>query len=260
MNYEIRNANRERLLAGMSPRARGKHKEQLALKWIYKWGWSAPSVIDSLAGNVGRGLSSRLVKRGLLIETRTGNGGITKGVPSKILTLTRTGLNDVERLLDKDELLPYELDPHKIKQDFLRHGLYAQKVTANVMGSEKFIGFQTEKEIQRIAESGVKQHDVIWHIDNARIGVEIELTAKWNRPFDQFIIGCAQSITSGAVNQLFLISDAPAIIKRYKQALTGGNQIPRWEQNKKRFWEINGSFTLPEGIERKVLCQEFKDY
>ena len=35
MNYEIRNANRERLLAGMSPRARGKHKEQLALKWIY---------------------------------------------------------------------------------------------------------------------------------------------------------------------------------------------------------------------------------
>ena len=179
MNMDIRNANRERLLAGMSPRARGKQKEQLALNWIYRWGWSAPSVIDSLAGNVGRGLSSRLVKRGLLIETRTGNGGITKGVPSKILTLTRTGLNDVERLLNEDELLPYELDPHKIKQDFLRHGLCTQKVTANVMRNEKFVGFQSEKEIQRTAEAGVKQHDVIWHLDNSTIGVEIELTAKW---------------------------------------------------------------------------------
>ena len=260
MNYEIRNENRERLLAGMSPRERGKHKEQLALKWVYKWGWSAPSVIDTLAGNVGRGLSARLVKRNLLIETRTGNGGITKGVPSKILTLTRTGLNDVERLLDENELLPYELDPHKIKQDFLRHGLYTQKVTASVMQNEQFVNYQTEKEIQRNSESGVKQHDVIWQIGDMHIGVEVELTAKWNRPFDQFIIGCAQSIISGSINQLFLISDAPAIIKRYKQALTGGNQIPRWVQNTKRFWETKGSFTLPEGIERKVICQEFKDY
>ena len=260
MNTDIRNANRERLLDGMSPRARGKHKEQLALNWIYRWGWSAPSVIDSLAGNIGRGLSSRLVKRGLLIETHTGNGGITKGVPSKILTLTRTGLNDVERLLSEEELLPYELDPHKIKQDFLRHGLCAQKATSNVMKTEKFVGYQTEKEIQRTAEAGVKQHDVIWQIDQSVIGVEIELTAKWNRPFDQFIIGCVQSITSGAVNQLFLISDAPAIIKRYKHTLTGGTQIPRWVQNKKRFWEISGSLTLPDGIERRVICQEFKDY
>ena len=254
------NAHRERALAGISPRARGKHKEHIALKWIYKWGWSAPSIIDHLAGNVGRGLASRLVKRNLLIETRTGNGGITKGVPSKILTLTRTGLNEVERQLNADELLPYELDPHKIKQDFLRHGMCAQKVTANVMHTDKFVGFQTEKEIQRIAEAGVKQHDVLWQIDTAMVGVEIELTAKWGRAFDQFILGCVQSLESGTIQQLFILSDAPAIVKRYKEALTGGKTINRWVQNNKRFWEVKGSITLPDGIERRVICQEFKDY
>jgi len=96
-------------LNGQSSRARGTQKMHQALSWVYRWGWSTPTILDALTGNKATGLSARLVRRGLLRKTRTESGGILQGVPAWFLTLTNTGLLETERFQNRQ--IEYELDP-----------------------------------------------------------------------------------------------------------------------------------------------------
>ena len=252
MNYETLNRRKTELLQGLSPRERGKHKDRLALHWIYQWGWSAPSIVDSLGNNQGRGLSARLVKKQLLCATLTANGGVTPGVPRKLLTLTRTGLSEVERHLHEADLLPYELNPHKINQDLLRHGYYTQRLTDRVFRSGQIQDYYTEKTFQ--SQSVAKLHDVVWLFNGQRIGIEIELTAKWGRVFDQFVWGCVASIQTQAVDRVYLFSDSAAIVKRYQEGLSAGKRIGIWSKNSKGFWVQQDDKPIPEAIAGRIVC------
>ena len=253
MNHETLNRRKIELLQGCSPRARGKYKEQLALNWIYQWGWSAPSIVDTLGDNEGRGLSARLVKNQLLCATVTANGGVTQGVPRKILTLTRTGLSEVERHLDEADLLPYELNPHKINQDLLRHGYYTQCITDRVLRSGQIQAYYPEKTFQ--SQTVAKLHDVVWLFNGQRVGIEMELTAKWGRAFDQFVWGCVASIQSQAVQQVYLFSDSAAIVRRYQEGLRVGKRIGIWSKNSKGFWVQQGDKPIPDDIAGRIVCR-----
>ena len=185
---------RQEILNGQSPRERGDEKMRLALDWIYRWGYSSPKVIELIGGAARSGLSARLVKRGLLRSTRTESGGGLKGVPDVILTLTELGQQEIERVSNK--LLQYDQDPYRVNQLKLRHDTLAQTATAKALTNGSIQDFRTERELAQRSQQGVKQPDVLWAMDDLRVAVEIELTAKWDRLLDQFVDSCINALTS----------------------------------------------------------------
>jgi len=69
--------------SGITTRELGRERIRLALDWVYRWGWSSPSTIDLLSGAQRRGLSAKLVKSGLMVETKTAAGSIVEDIPPR---------------------------------------------------------------------------------------------------------------------------------------------------------------------------------
>ncbi len=252
-------AARATRLGGLSPRARGEEKVAEALDWIYRWGWASPQTVDSLSGAKRRGLGARLVRHGLLVATRTQAGGAGHGVPSLILTLSPTGQAEVER--HRTNLLPYNRDPYKIRQDQLRHYELAQRATAGSLLNGAITSFKTELETAQRSAAGQKQPDVEWTFPSGiKAGVEVELTAKWARDLDQFVLGCLSSLASSEERParyglIVLLTDSPAIRKRYLQAFEPGRSFNRWQKNVRGHWEAVSKATVPDWVTDKILCK-----
>lgn len=252
-------AAREIGLAGLSPRARGEEKVAQALDWIYRWVWASPQTIDSLSGAKRRGLAARLVRQGLLVSTRTQAGGAGHGVPARVLTLSLAGQAEVER--QRTDLLPYSRDPYKIRQDQLRHYELAQRVTASSLLNGTITSFKTEMETAQRSVGGEKQPDVEWVFPSgSRAGVEVELTAKWARDLDQFILACLRSLDSPEgrpprYDLIVLITDSAAIRKRYLRAFDPGHSFNRWEKTPRGHWQVTGTLNVPPWAEGKVICK-----
>lgn len=247
-------------LASMSesPRQRGQEKTRLALDWIYRWGWASPTTIELVGGAHRSGLAARLVRNGLLRSTQTEAGGAVRGVPAHILTLTETGQAEIERL--RDDLLPYDRDPYHIRQDQLRHYQLAQTATAKALKSCAISGFITEKEVGEASVSGVKQADVTWLIGDIRSGVEVELTAKWSRDLDTFVRSCLLALSPQGADParfqyIYLVSDSPAIIKRYRAAFAPGASYSVWKKDGYGRWKTDGSEKVPAWAGEKMLWQ-----
>lgn len=234
-----------------------------ALDWVYRWGWSSPSTIDSLAGTVRRGLAARLVRQGLLRSTRTASGGGVKGVPATILTLTATGLSVVERV--RESLLAYELDPYRYRQDQLRHYQLAQAATDQGLQLGKISSFQTEKEYAALSEAGIKQPDIIWFLPQGlKTGVEVELSAKWGRELDHFILACLRALQAkdgqpATLDFIALVSDSPAILNRYQAAFQPGAKFNRWRKDERSRWEVADAVQVPIWAKGKLQCRLIND-
>jgi len=246
-------------MAGVSPRARGEEKTRLAIDWIYRWGWSSPSTLDLATGGKRTGLAARLTRQKLIKSSRTEAGGGIKGIPIHLLTLTSIGLDEAERL--REDLIQYELDAFKIDQTKLRHDEISQRATADALKKGTIINFKTPKELAAKSEKGVKQPDVLW-INGAgqRIGIEVELSAKWDRKLDEFVFSCLQSMSDKAnavnkVNTVALVSDSKAILKRYKEAFTPGSKFGIWEKNERGFWTQTKAAEVPTWAEGKIIWQ-----
>ena len=254
---------------GVSPRARGAEKTRLVLNWVYRWGWASPTTIEIVGGVKRSGLAARLVKNGLLASTKTESGGAVKGVPAHILTLTKSGLNAaLKELVEDDELLDYDLDAYKIRQDQLRHYELAQKATALNLSDGTIKDYKTESQTTKKSFSKVKQHDVIWiNNDGTKIGIEIELTPKHSRKLDEFVLSCLLSVQKkeggppSQVDQIFIVTDVPAIQRRYRQAFKVGEKVMLWTKNKAGFVIADVGddnkqkhFTVPAWSEGQISC------
>lgn len=117
-------AQRKSALGDLSPTAFGALRDRKILEWIWKWGYSTKPIIQKLTQTSRHGICDRLVKRGLLKETKT-----ESGLPVRsFFTLTDNGLAEVERHAMK--LHKYDfLDPFRVRQNMLRHDLLAQSFT-----------------------------------------------------------------------------------------------------------------------------------
>ena len=251
-------------LNGKTPLQVGIEKTKTALDWVYRWGWSSPSTLDMLGGSARRGLSARLVKNGLLRSTRTQCGGAVRGVPNFILTLTETGQAEVERFCEN--LLPYERDPYKaVHQQKLRHDHLAQMATARTVIEGKIAGFKTEKELAEESSKGVKQPDIVWLLGNILMGLEVELTGKFGRQLDQFVYGCIHALIGNAsqrprFHRIAIVTDSPAIKKRYEQAFAPGAKYQVWSKNSRGYWvSENQVRTVPDNIKGRIQCQLIED-
>ena len=254
---------------GVSPRARGAEKTRLVLDWVYRWGWASPTTIEIVGGVKRSGLAARLVKNGLLQSTKTESGGAVRGAPAHILTLTKAGLNSaLKELVEDDELLDYDLDAYKIRQDQLRHYELAQKATALNLSDGTIKDYKTESQTTKKSFSKIKQHDVIWiNPDETKIGVEIELTPKHSRKLDEFVLSCLLSVkpksdgSATQVDQIFVVTDVKAIQRRYRQAFKVGERVMLWTKNKAGFVVAEmgddnkqKSFVVPTWSEGKISC------
>jgi DNA-binding PadR family transcriptional regulator len=235
-------------LGDKSSRQVGREKDLSALTWVYVWGWSSPSVIDFYASPNRRGVAARLVKKGLLIEHLTDSGKI-KGKPDKVLTLTQDGIAEVEAFLTEDHLLPYPSQSEKIiAWHQLRHDLLTQKYTANALANGNIIDFLTPRQTSQKSEKNTKQHDAIWITkDDKKIGIELELSSKWDRDLDDFVRKSISSVSkNGQVDAIGILSHSKAIIDRYKSALSVGANYDIWEKNTNGKWYVKQTKTVPE--------------
>lgn len=235
-------------MGSVNPRERGREKMRVALDWIYRWGWASPSTIELTTGGKRSGLTARLVRQKFLKSTRTESGGGAKGIPMFILTLTRIGLEEVER--HREDLIRYELDSYRIDQTKLRHDELAQRATINALLAKRIQSFKTPAELAAKSEAGVKQPDVLW-IDGkgGRTGIEVELSAKWDRKLDQFVLGCLKSLKpdqANSVDSIALISDSKAIVSRYGKAFKPGQDLPIWGKDSRGNWLVTKTIQVPE--------------
>jgi hypothetical protein len=254
-----KDALRTRLASGISTRRIGELKQQHALQWIYLFGWSWPSVLEQICGCKNKRLTSQLLKK-KLITTMVPEAAGMKGVPKKIIVLSERGLQEVERF--QKELIKYELDPSRIRQTHIRHAAIAQQETANMLGPN--FGFQTERQLAAMSVKNMKQPDILWIIDGKRIAVEIELTSKWDRGFDQFVLSTILSLMASAqtparFDSVLILTDSPATQERYSAQFKPGQTFNAWEKEGSKNtgkWKVsNQQYKVPHEIDGKVVCQ-----
>lgn len=259
----ILKAARDKALAGKSPRQVGAEKQKAALLWMYNWGWSTPSVLEIVGRDNRNGLVSRLIKNGLVLRTQSESGGGQRGVPTYILTLTTAGIETVEKdFTSADSLLPVETNPYRINQALLRHDTLAQVATANNIIPGTITGYRSEFQLRQKSQENIKQPDAVWlHADGSQTAIEVELSAKWGRDFDQFLHKCLLSLASGQegapprFSRIAVASDSPAIIDRYKSAFAAGQRYSLWKKDDSRHWVVCGEKSVPAWVQSKVLFQ-----
>lgn len=244
-------------MGGQSPHERSIQKRQAVLTWIYRWGYSSAEIIRQVADQTAGGYAKKLEERGLLVATKT-----ESGIPRAIFTLTKSGYQEAERFADK--LAPYpELDPYRVNQQLIRHNLLAQQITVRELKNgnthdyltERFVGLDGDK-------PGQKRPDVVWIAwDGRRTAVEVELTAKWERRLDEFILAVGDGLdpTNGPrYAEFVIVTDSPAIERRYRAAVEPGTSLTVWQKNERGHWvpkkHLKIPFFLSQGV-RFILLE-----
>ena len=242
--------------SGKSPRQIGRESKLKIADWIYRWGYSSSSLVQDLLGKTSGGYAQKLVKQGWLKATKT-----ESGAPAVFYTLSELGLQEADHYAV--ELFHYpESDPYKVNQQLIRHNLLTQKFTVNALTSGAIGGFETERMFIREGDkSGIKHPDVVWiSTSGLRIGIEMELSAKWHRDLDQFVHAVAKALQSteekpAQFSRFVIVSDSPAIIERYQCAMKPGTTLNIWEKNERKHWSIKKTITVPGWLIEKIDFQ-----
>ena len=238
---------------GKSPRQIGEEARLAVIRWIYRWGYSSATSIQQLLGRTAAGYTQKLARQGWLQVVNT-----ESGTPKCYFTLSELGLQEAER--HAEVLLRYpEIDPYRINQKLIRHNLIAQHVTIDSMRAGFTIDYRTERMINQAGnKSGEKIPDVVWITTSGLpTGVEVELSAKWERDLDQFVLGVIQALISendkpARYDRFAIITDSPAIKKRYSNAFQPGAVLPIWQKDTRQHWVIEKTAKVPGWVITKV--------
>ena len=104
---------------------------------------------------------------------------------------------------------------------------------------------------------GVKRPDVVFlSKSGVCTAVEIELSAKWERHLDQFVLRVAKALSEkdgGPIYDRFAIAtDSPAIKRRYEAAMQPGAELPLWVKTDRGRWEIEKTGKVPNWLLEKI--------
>ncbi|SDH70937.1 hypothetical protein [Propionivibrio dicarboxylicus] len=257
-NNETRNVKRTPTaadyLGGESPRARGEKKRRKVLEWVYRWGYSSAEILREVAGQQAKGYAKGLSEKGWLVEKKT-----ESRLPRCIYTLSQIGQQDAERRAEK--LLRYpEADSSKVKQQQIHHYLLAQRATINALVADTIIGYETERMIDEEGDkAGEKRPDVIWLLpDGKKMGVEIELSPKWDHNFYLFVLGIVRALSPTSTGQpakyqsFAIVTESSAIYSRYKRDMQPGADLQIFKKNDRQHWEKAGCDKVPNWLDDKV--------
>ena len=245
--------------SGKSPRELALEARQNVLQWIYRWGFTSTAILSDLLDKSAGVTVKRLVDQGWLRSTKT-----RSGTPTAFITLSEQGHEEAIR--HADTLLPYpELDPYRINQALLRHNLLTQQLTCRSWMNNEIMGFQTEKELSCEGDQpNVKRPDAVWQDAGSLIAVEVELSAKWDRDLDQFIMGVILALQEGEdhlsrYDKFLIFSDSAAILSRYKTSMSAGTPLNLWKKNSRGHWEITKTVEVPEWLAGWVEFRMIED-
>lgn len=253
--------------AGKNSRQVGQEKALAALTWIYRWGWSTPTVVDLVAGSGRRGLCSRLEKRGLLTSHPTPSGSGLKGVPASVAVLTEDGVAEVEAVLADQQIMPYPTHPERdIPWRQLRHDVLVQLWTARRLTDGKITGYRTPRELAgRPSASLVKQPDAVWRLPGGQAAaVELELTAKKDRELHQAALSLINAIRpaetgeKGPFDLVAILSHSQAILDRWRRMLTPGTTLTLYKREASRHWKPDGKAKVPDWVRGHIILQKIE--
>jgi hypothetical protein len=204
-------------------------------------------------------VAGKLERAGLIVATRTEAGGITKGTPAFYYTLTQSGQEMAERFSEQLIRCPEVTDRYKVNQQQIRHSLVAQVATAKAIIAGTAIKYETERMFDADGDqASVKRPDVVWTLPSeARIAVEVELSAKWDRRLDEFVHGIAVGLAgnedrTARFDRFMIVTDSPAIIRRYSDAIQPGRDIQIWTKNARQQWCVDHIVPVPKWLIERV--------
>lgn len=244
-------------LHGLSPRARSKYNLNVISEYLFRVGYSTPELMKSLIGNQDTGWFADAIKRKDFQKVSTG-----VYEPSFVMALTERTLRIAE--YHAEQLTPYlEIDSGRINQATIRHNLLVQELTLRAMKSGVISGYLTEREITAGGERGVKRPDAVWlPTTGDRIAVEVELTAKWARHFDEFVSGILTALDppsgSPSYDRFCVITESPAILNRYSEGMAPGQPLNTWKKDSSGLWKVAKQGAVPEWLSDRVSFRLFK--
>lgn len=235
-------------LGGVAPTTRGKLNTIAAALFLYRFGFSNASTLMGVIGVETDGWFRAATARGDFNRVKTPGGDL--------LVLTESTLQIAE--YHAERLLPYpELGGEKINLSLVRHNLFVQEVTLRAMGGGSFTEYLTEREIMTADQRGIKRPDIVWiSASGLRIAVEVELTSKWARHFDDFVAGIVAALddSSGPAtyDRFVIISDSKALLARYKESMAAGKPLHIWRKDSGGKWVIGKKTKIPAWLDERV--------
>ncbi len=242
--------------SGKSPKALGLESRLKVFEWIYRWGYTSASIGQLLLNKTSGGYLQKLANQNWLHTTKT-----KSGTPVSFFTLAELGLQEAER--HSFELFKYsEIDPYRVDQSNIRHYLIAQTSTINGLNSGHIVDYETERMFSKHGDKlGSKRPDIIWIAKSGtRLGIEVELSAKWDRNLDDFILKIINGLSqrqglTSEFDRFIIISDSTAIINRYKMAMHPTASFNVWLKNNRGHWVIDKKYQVPDWLITKVDFQ-----
>lgn len=240
-------------MTGKSPREIGIKSRLKVFEWIYQWGYTSSSIGQLLVKRTSGGYLQKLANQNWLNATKTRSGS-----PASFFTLAELGLQEAER--HSLELYKYaEIDPYKVDQSTIRHNLFAQVATINAINKGHIVDYETERMFSKHGDKlGSKRPDIVWiTASGARFGIEIELSAKWARNLDDFILKIIRGLdpedeSSQKFDRFIIYSDSKAILSRYKEAMKPNQNLSIWEKNYRGHWVVKEVDIVPDWLISKV--------
>lgn len=246
-NEQLRIAREKLKDSGQNPTEIGKLNRLKILLLIYMWGYTSPTIAQIFLGITRGGYLQKLTDQGFLKKIR-----IESGLPQFVYTLSVIGLQEAER--NADQFIRY-VELNGFKQDKVYHNLLAQTVTINSLKEGVIDSYLSERMLAAQDELGQKRVDVAWIKNTIKIGVEIELTKKWERDLDDFVLKIITAIQSRKYSQFIIFSDSPAIIAGYSSAMKAGSPLKIWKKDQKGFWKVEKIDVVPDWLLNKVSFQ-----
>lgn len=238
-------------LGDQTPQERSIMNRKIAVDWIYRFGFTSSQVLRLCLNKESSSWASIAVARGWLRSTRT-----ESGMPPVIYTLSETGLELAHHHATK--LLPYvEIDPYRVNQSKVRHDLLVQKLSITALREGAIVSVTTERELSEGDERGQKRADAIWHLaDGRKLGIELELSAKWGRKLDDFICAIANALDPergpGRLDGFAVITDSEAICSRYRHAMRPDEPLRKWKKNARQHWVVDEDGIVPNWLHSQV--------
>lgn len=243
-------------LGGRSTKYRQAEKERDVIAWVYEHGASSADLIRQVARQEARGYANKLVRRGLLTATLTEGGGFVRGVPKAFYTLTELGLAEAERHVAVP-MKYVELEPSKVPQRLLRHNFIAQQVTWDMRRFNICTKFLSDRRLSLRMAGKTKRPDAVWFMfDESKVGVEVELTSKWDRDLDAFVAGIidlmCEEDQSIKLDEYRIFSDSPQLLENYKKAMAPGMPLRRWEKSPLGKWVVSRIEQVPDWLAQRA--------
>ena len=104
----------------------------------------------------------------------------------------------------------------------------------------------------------IKHPDVAWiYPDGLTVSVEVELSPKWEGDLDVFVHSTLVSLSKkdgpARFDRMVLVTDSPAIFKRYQAAFLPGATYSLWKKNDKGRWAAVQKAQVPSWSLERIM-------